>query len=44
MNAKLEQTKSCWLQIGEIETLGSLNKDITTDVCVMGAEIAGMTT
>ena len=44
MNAKLEQTKSIWMQIGEISSPASLSKDLVTDVCVVGAGIAGMTT
>lgn len=44
MNAKLEQTTSLWMEMGEISSPESLNKDVETDVCVVGAGIAGMTT
>lgn len=43
MNANLEQTTSPWMQVGEISSPASLSKDIETDVCVVGAGIAGMT-
>lgn len=44
MSTKLEQTKSIWMDIGEISSPASLSKDVTTDVCVVGAGVAGMTT
>ena len=44
MNAKLEQTSSVWMQIGEIAVHTALAEDVETDVCVVGAGIAGMTT
>ena len=44
MNKKLEQTKSIWMQRRDITSPGSLSKDVVTDVCVVGAGIAGMTT
>ena len=44
MNAKLEQTKSIWMQMGEMSSPASLLKDVVTDVCIVGAGIAGMTT
>jgi len=44
MNANLEQTKSIWMQVGEISSPASLSKNVVTDVCVVGAGIAGMTT
>ena len=44
MNAKLEQTRSIWMQLGEISAPSSLIKNVVTDVCVVGAGIAGMTT
>ncbi len=43
MNANLEQTTSPWMQVGEISSPASLSKDVETDVCVVGAGIAGMT-
>ena len=44
MNSKLEQTMSVWMQSGEIVVDTALTADITTDVCVVGAGIAGLTT
>ena len=44
MNKKLEQTKSIWMQRGDITSPGPLSKNVVTDVCVVGAGIAGMTT
>ena len=44
MNAKLEQTTSFWMQMEEIPFHASLTADVETDVCVVGAGIAGMTT
>ena len=44
MNAGLEQTTSVWMQSGEIVVDTALTADITTDVCVVGAGIAGLTT
>ncbi len=44
MNTKLEQTKSVWMQSGEIPVDTALTADMTTDVCIIGAGIAGLTT
>ena len=44
MNSKLEQTSSVWMQSGEIIVDTALTADVTTDVCVVGAGIAGLTT
>ena len=44
MNSKLEQTTSYWMETGEIVVDTALTADMTTDVCVVGAGIAGLTT
>lgn len=44
MKTKMEQTKSIWMRMGEISSPPSLDQDVVTDVCVVGAGIAGMTT
>ena len=44
MNAKLEQTESVWMQTEKILGCTALATDIDTDVCVVGAGVAGMTT
>lgn len=44
MNMKLEQTQSVWMLSGEIPVDTILTADINTDVCVIGAGIAGLTT
>ena len=44
MKTKMEQTKSIWMRMGEITSPPSLDHDVVTDVCVVGAGIAGMTT
>lgn len=44
MKPKMEQTKSIWMRMGEISSPLSLVQDVVTDVCVVGAGIAGMTT
>lgn len=44
MSPTLEQTKSVWMQAGQIASPVSLGKDISSDVCIIGAGIAGMTT
>lgn len=44
MNTKLEQTTSVWMQTGEIPVRAALAANVETDVCVVGAGIAGMTT
>ena len=44
MNAKLEQTTSVWMQSGEIPVNPALTADMKTDVCIIGAGIAGLTT
>ena len=44
MKPKMEQTKSIWMRLGEISSPPSLVQDVVTDVCVVGAGIAGMTT
>jgi glycine/D-amino acid oxidase-like deaminating enzyme len=44
MKPKMEQTKSIWMRMGEISSPLSLVQDAVTDVCVVGAGIAGMTT
>jgi len=44
MNTTLEQTTSVWMQTGEIPVQAALTADVSADVCVIGAGIAGMTT
>lgn len=44
MNGRQEQTKSIWMERGEISSPAALSKNVITDVCVVGAGIAGMTT
>ena len=44
MSPTLEQTKSVWMQAGEFSSPVTLGKDIASDVCIIGAGIAGMTT
>ena len=44
MNAKLEQTRSVWMQTERILGQSALDMDTHADVCVVGAGIAGMTT
>src|SRR4029453_10696209 len=44
MKAKLEQTKSVWMQTEEIPCHAALAADTQADVCVIGAGIAGLTT
>ncbi len=44
MKTKLEQTTSVWMLSGEIDADRVLTGDLKTDVCVVGAGIAGMTT
>ena len=44
MNAKLEQTTSVWMQTEKIPVQAALAGDVNSDVCIVGAGIAGMTT
>src|SRR4026209_2427824 len=39
-----EQTVSSWMATAEVPLRGPLNESISTDVCIVGAGIAGMTT
>ncbi len=44
VNNKNNQTQSIWMQSGAIPVHGALLADAETDVCVVGAGIAGLTT
>lgn len=44
MKKSLEQSRSIWMETGEIPQQSSLTEKTSTDVCVVGAGIAGMTT
>src|SRR5664279_3182088 len=44
MNSKLQQTESVWMRTETTPACPALTSDIETDVCVVGAGIAGMTT
>ena len=44
MHANTEQTTSVWMQTGALPVYAALNADVETDVCIVGAGIAGMTT
>jgi glycine/D-amino acid oxidase-like deaminating enzyme/nitrite reductase/ring-hydroxylating ferredoxin subunit len=39
-----EQTRSCWMDTAAAPKSGSLDHDISADVCIVGAGIAGLTT
>ena len=39
-----EQTISSWMATAKVPSRASLKENIKTDVCVVGAGIAGMTT
>ena len=44
MKKSLEQSRSIWMETGEIPQQSSLTEKTSSDVCVVGAGIAGMTT
>lgn len=44
MKKSLEQSKSIWMDTGQVPQESSLTEKTSTDVCVVGAGIAGMTT
>jgi glycine/D-amino acid oxidase-like deaminating enzyme/nitrite reductase/ring-hydroxylating ferredoxin subunit len=44
MGTKRKQTASAWMANPEMPRPGALTRDLTADVCIVGAGIAGMTT
>src|SRR6185503_18759867 len=44
MKKSLEQSRSIWMETEEIPQQSSLTEKTSSDVCVVGAGIAGMTT
>lgn len=44
MKRLMEATNSLWMATAQVPPRGSLNKDLSVDVCIVGAGIAGLTT
>ncbi len=44
MKSKLKQTESVWMESQQLPAQATLDSDMTVDVCIVGAGIAGLTT